>query len=87
MTERTTYKVTLADGQRFVFRANLTEAKAPISVNFHNPRDEDDWQSTPYQTADARHCEMRAAKLLAEHYAEGDDDCTDVDAVIAIATA
>lgn len=76
-----TYKVTLKDGQKFVFSANLVEASAPISVNFHDSDDDNDWQPTPYQTADARHSPRRAAKLLAAHFATDEDDCTDVASV------
>lgn len=73
----TTYKATLDDGQVFYFTANLVEASAPISVNWHDG-DDDAWQATPFQTADAGHSQMRAAELLAEYAALGDDDCTDV---------
>jgi hypothetical protein len=76
----TTYKAILEDGQTFYFKANMVEASAPLIVNFHD-EDDDCWQVTPYQTADAGHSQMRAAELLAEHYAAGDDDCTDVSTV------
>jgi hypothetical protein len=81
----TVYRVTLADGQRFVMSGNFAQAAAPITVNFHDPRDENDWQVTPYQTADARHSPDRAAELLAEHFSTGDDDCTEVESVEEVA--
>lgn len=78
----TTYIVTLADGQKFKMAADLVQASAPISANFHGP---DDWQNTPFQTADARHDETRAAELVAEYFSTGDDDCTEVESVDALA--
>jgi hypothetical protein len=80
MTDRV-YAVELADGQAFVFSANLVEASAGISVNFHDADRASDWQITPYQTADARHDAFTAACILAEHYATGSDDCTTVASV------
>lgn len=76
-----TYKVTLEDGQVFMMSGNFAEASAGICVNFHDPSDDNDWQPTPYQTADARHSEFQAAELLAKHYATDDDDCIDVESV------
>lgn len=72
----TRYEVTLTDGQTFWMLANLVEASAPIKANFHGG--DDDWQVTPYQTADARHEAWQAAELLAEYFSTGSDDCTDV---------
>ena len=76
----TTYKATLEDGQTFHFTADLVEASGQIWANFHD-LDDDAWQVTPFQTADANHSQMRAAELLAEYFANGDDDCTDVETV------
>lgn len=74
-----TYRVTLTDGQKFLMSANLTQAADPICANFHGG--EKDWQSTPFQTADARHSDMRAAELVAKYFAAGPDDCTAVETV------
>lgn len=75
-----TYRVTLTDGQQFLMSANLVEASAPISANWHGG-DERDWQSTPFQTADARHCTFRAAELVASYFSDGPDDCEEVESV------
>ncbi len=75
----TTYRVTLEDGQTFLMAANLAQASAPISANFHGG--EEDWQLTPYQTADARHREFAAARLVAEYFSTGEDDHADVEDV------
>lgn len=80
----TEYKVTLDDGQTFLFSGNMTEANAPIRVNFHDWENEADWQQTPFQTADARHYPVRAAELLAEYFASDADDCTDISSIEAI---
>jgi len=74
------YTVTLADGQKFQMRADMVQAAAPISANFHGGG-EQDWQWTPYQTADARHRAFRAAELVAEYFSAGEDDCTEVESV------
>lgn len=73
------YRVTLTDGQQFLMSANLIQAADPISVNFFD--NEEDWQSTPFQVADARHNAMRAAELVAEYFAAGPDACTEVETV------
>jgi len=76
------YLVTLADGQQFKMRANLVQASASIYVNWHNDDDDDEcWQCTPYQTATARHSELRAAELCASYLA-APDDCIEVLEVI-----
>lgn len=75
----TIYRVTLEDGQTFLMSANMTEASAPISANFHGG--DDSWQDTPYQTADARHNANIAAELVAEYFATGPDDCVEVQSV------
>jgi hypothetical protein len=77
----TIYLVTLDDGSTFRMSADLVQAAAPISVDFHG---EDNWQSTPYQTADARHDCYRAA-TLANDYFRGADDDSEVDAVDLVA--
>lgn len=75
------YRVTLTDGQIFHMQADMVQAAAPIKACFHDVNSDADWQSTPYQTADARHRETAAAELVAKYFATGPDDCTDVAAV------
>ena len=77
----TIYKITLVDGQTFRMCADLSQASAPISADFFG---DDEWQGWPYQTADAGHTALNAAKLLSEYFSTGDDDCTDVASVVAI---
>ena len=74
-----TYRVTLTDGQKFMMSADMAQAAARISANFH--AGDEDWQGTPYQTADARHNAYRAAELVAEYFRAGPDDCTEVEDV------
>jgi len=73
------YRVTLTDGGKFLMSANFSQAADPICVNFSG--DEEDWQSTPFQVADARHSAIRAAELVAKYSAAGPDDCTEVETV------
>jgi hypothetical protein len=75
----TTFTVKLHDGQSFQMEADLSQASASISANFHG--DDDTWQVTPYQTADARHNKFEAARLVAEYFSAGEDDCTAVSKV------
>ncbi len=75
----TIYTVTLTDNSTFRMSANLAEAAAAIRVNFHGGDDE--WQSTPYQTADARHCAERAAELVNDYFRGGADDDSEVERV------
>lgn len=77
----TTYRVTLTDGQIFHLRGDMVEASAPVTACFHDPRSAADWQSTPYQTGDCRHHVEEAARLVAVYFADGADDCTDVESV------
>jgi hypothetical protein len=81
-TNMTIYNVRLEDGQRFQMSADMVQAAASISANFHG--DDDTWQGTPFQTADATHDARKAATLVAEYFSTGDDDCTEVDTVEAI---
>ncbi len=76
----TTYTVTLADGQTFLMEADLSKSSAAIRANFHSDEDGNNWQSTPYQTADADHFDFKAATLVAEYFADG-DDCIEVERV------
>lgn len=75
----TIFRVELQDGQSFQMGADLSQASASISANFHG--DDDTWQITPYQTADARHNKFEAARLAAEYFSAGEDDCTSVSKV------
>lgn len=50
------------DSYCFSFRANLSDPSSAIELL----GDDGEWQPTQYQTADARHCEQRAARLLAD---------------------
>lgn len=68
----TIFIVKLDDGSKFEMSADLVQASAPISANFHGG--DDDWQNTPYQTADARHDEDAAAKLVNDYFRAADDD-------------
>lgn len=52
----------------FRFEANLAEAAAPIVSLPDSGDDDTDSFSTPYQTADARHSERRAALLCLEYF-------------------
>lgn len=60
------------------FSCDLAQASSPIRV-----QDGDgDWQSTPYQVADARHDEYRALRLVVEYsgrdyYADPNDSRSD----------
>ncbi len=74
------YTVTLEDGQTFLMRANLADATAPIEASFDG-RDEDAFQGTPFQTADARHYATKAAELCAVYFRADADDCVTVKAV------
>lgn len=81
----TTYRVTMSGGWTFHFSAKLAEPSAPIAVNFHDVDDDEDWQPTPYQTANACHDARRAAELLAAHFATADDaDDDEVESVEAL---
>ena len=70
MTKLDRYTVTLSDGQTFTMLANLAQASAPIKASFI-PGEDDDGQLTPYQTADASHSAMRAARLVADYFDAG----------------
>jgi|688.fasta_scaffold203479_4 hypothetical protein len=73
------YEVELEDGQSFWMEVDLTQASSPIWASFgEDPYEKDRWQVTPYQCADARHCRVRAARMLAAYFKAGPDDCTKV---------
>lgn len=50
------------DSYCFSFRANLSEPSSVIELL----GDDGEWLPTQYQTADVRHCERQAARLLAD---------------------
>lgn len=52
-----------SDGERFGFEieADFNESSSNIRIRF--PMLSDEWESTPYQVADARHKRIEAAKL------------------------
>lgn len=53
----------------FRFQANLSEASAPIiALGSRDDYDDEADFGTPFQTADARHDEMRAALLLLDYF-------------------
>jgi hypothetical protein len=66
------YKVKLKnDPEGLVMVANMSEASAPICW----VDDDGEVRSSPFQTADARHFSVRAAKLLIEWFrAQGGDE-------------
>lgn len=71
-----TYSYTMPWGETLRISADLAQASAPILVE---GAEEDDWQSTPYQTADARHRERDMVRLVIGHlgrewYGEADPD-------------
>lgn len=74
----TIYKIETKSGVMYA-DADLAQASASIHVYFGDDpfcKHEDDsgisWDSTSYQTADARHSDDRMASLVAEHYDMGD---------------
>jgi hypothetical protein len=67
-----TYLVTLDDGSTFLMKADMVQAAASISANFHG--EEDDWQGTPFQTANARHSAGTAAELVNDYFRGHGDD-------------
>lgn len=73
----TIYKIKTDAGVMYI-SANLVDASAPIHTYFgsepfydRNGESEDSdglrWDSTPYQTADARHDDDHMAKLVADY--------------------
>ncbi len=76
------YPVTMKDGSTFRMLADMSDSAAPIKASFF-PGEDDDGQSTPYQTADACHEPFRAAQLIARYFVDDEDDCTDVVSVTA----
>jgi hypothetical protein len=80
----TLYRVTLDDGSKFLMEADLVQASAPISANFHDPNEDGNWQGTPFQTADARHDKHQAAKIVNDYFRGGPDDYSEVEKVVQI---
>lgn len=62
---------------RFLFRANLSEASAPIAT-WHP--DDKKWVALGLQTADARHNQFEAARLVFDAY-WSDGEPADIDTV------
>jgi hypothetical protein len=52
-------------------KIDLIDASAPLRANFSYK--DNDWYLTPYQTAHAQHNAKRAAKLVTEYFAFGDE--------------
>lgn len=77
----TDYTVTMSDGTEWTLRGDFAQASAPIqSVTVD--RDGESVETTPYQTADARHSPARAAELLVRYWAaQSGDDMGDVESV------
>jgi hypothetical protein len=50
--------------------ADWAQASSAIKVSWHKPGNhpdgDDDWQSTPFQVADARHSPREAARLVSD---------------------
>lgn len=51
----------------FEYSANFSDAASPISIRFLC-HDDMEWQSTPFQVADARHNPREAERLLASYF-------------------
>ncbi len=85
----TTYTLDLPWGETLRMSADLSQASAPIQ---YEGAERDEWMSTPYQTADARHDETRAMRLVLEYlgreyYAAPDDERDDDDIISACLAA
>lgn len=55
----------------FDFSANFAQASDNIRVRFpagNDYADDEGWQPTPFQVADARHSPRRAEKIIAEYF-------------------
>ena len=80
-TQINIHTVTLKDGSTFLMHFDGAKASAPITANFHDGEANEDWQGTPYQTANAGHDEHRAAELVAEYFQQYDNDCVEIKSV------
>ncbi len=70
----TIYTARLPWGETLTISADLSQASAQITY-----RDGKEWIGTPFQTADARHNEINAVRLILDYfgpgyYREPDDD-------------
>lgn len=70
----TIYTARLPWGETLKISADLSQASAPISY-----KDGNEWIGTPFQTADARHNECSAIRLILDwfgpgYYRDPDDD-------------
>ena len=72
------YKETETSGEQWLLGADMAQAAAPITYAYHQHRDEPEWESTPFQTADAQHRIARAAALVL-HYIDRASCAEDVD--------
>lgn len=64
-----TYRVTETSGDSWLLFADMQQASAPISYDYHQEPGSCD--VTPYQTADARHDIDRAAALVLHYIDRG----------------
>jgi hypothetical protein len=71
------YLVTMASGDTWIMRADMANAAAPIRFVDDEGRE----QSTPYQTADARHNAGNAAALVVAYWISQGGDRDDVRSV------
>jgi len=63
MKNETTRKITMPWGESIKMKTNLSEASAPIMVDFCAGNG---WEYTQYQTADASHSVSQAVGLVSE---------------------
>jgi len=62
------YTFVMSWGETLRIRVDLAQASAPIE---YEGADEDEWITTPWQTADARHDKWRALRLVLQHIGPG----------------
>lgn len=53
---------------KFEYSADFAQASSPIKVRFITGDDDAEWQSTPFQVADARHDRKTAEAMIARHF-------------------
>jgi len=87
---RNIYRVTLTDDQAFLMAFDPTRPEVGVSCNWsiNDSYDPDRWDSTQYQSANFAGGgyldERAAAQAIARDYAEGDDDCTEIDTIVVL---
>jgi hypothetical protein len=64
---RKNYTAKMPWGDKLIVSADLVEASAPICTVTEDEDGEESLDSTPYQTADARHRELDAVMLAVEY--------------------